>query len=74
MQFNINGVIKFQNEKDFTTYCESKGYEYLGKEMRSHIKEQLFLKPKFKQLCGPCYDGENSVLYETWDVYEMLSR
>jgi len=42
--------------------------------MRSHIKEQLFLKPKFKQLCGPCYDGENSVRYETWDVYEILSR
>tara|TARA_X000001382_G_scaffold123372_1_gene107086 strand:- start:1191 stop:1475 length:285 start_codon:yes stop_codon:yes gene_type:complete len=74
MQFNINGVIKFQNEKDFISYCENKGFKYLGKEMGTHLREELFLKPKFSELSGPCYDGENSIRYETWDIQEVLSR
>ena len=73
MKYNINGIIKFNNEKDFILYCLSKGYESKGCGSENERKE-LHKKPRFKQLCGPCYDGKNSVRYETWDVYEMLSR
>ena len=72
VKFNINGVIKFNNEKEFINYCLNKGFEPKGISSQNERKE-LHKKPKFRQLCGPCFDGENSVRYETWDVYEMLS-
>jgi len=72
MKYNINGTIKFDNEVDFILYCTSKGYQSKGRS-NANPRKELHQKPKFKQLCGPCYDGENSVRYETWDVYQMLS-
>ena len=74
MQFNINGHIKFKNEKDFVDYCKEKSIKQNGFETGTHLREILIGKPKFNGLAGPMYDGENSVRYETWANYEMMSK
>ena len=74
MQFNINGYIKFKSEKQFITYCDERGIKQNGFETGKHLREILIGKPKFNGLAGPMYDGENSVRYETWATYEMLSK
>ena len=74
MQFNINGHIKFQSEKQFVTYCEERNIKQNGFETGKHLREILIGKPKFNGLAGPMYDGENSVRYETWETYETLSK
>lgn len=41
-------------------------------------REELDNKPKFDGYCGPMWDGmrgDTAVLrYETWEVYDLLSR
>lgn len=72
--YNINGVIKFKTEAEFISYCEEKGFKYIGKETATHLREELQQKPKFSGLSGPMYDGEDMVRYETWEMSELLSR
>jgi hypothetical protein len=52
--------------------------DFDGIENGSHLRECLQGQPKIKGLCGPMYDGEHMgypvVRYESWAVYDMMSK
>ena len=54
------------------------GMDFDGIEDGSYLRECLQGQPKIKGLCGPMYDGEINgrpvIRYETWSVYDMMSK
>lgn len=49
---------------------------YMSKEReqgRLVHREELDNKPEYENFAGPMWDGDG-LRYETWDVYDMLSR
>lgn len=52
--------------------------DFDGVEQSSYLRECLQGQPKIKGLCGPMYDGEHMgypvVRYESWAVYDMMSK
>lgn len=52
--------------------------DFDGIEDGAHLRECLQGQPRLKNMAGPMYDGEHMgypvVRYESWAVYDMLSK
>lgn len=52
--------------------------QFDGVENGSHLRDCLKGQPKIKGMCGPMYNGEHMgypcVRYESWAVYDAMSR
>jgi hypothetical protein len=67
-------VKEFDDVKDLIRYLKSKGHKQTGYETGGHLRPILQGQPKFDGLHGPMYGGPKKVRYETWEVYEQLSK
>lgn len=50
-----------------------RGYEQSGVETRSSLRAELQGMPKFKNLCGPMFDGD-AIRYESREAYATLAQ
>jgi len=52
--------------------------QFDGIENGSHLRDCLKGQPKIKGMCGPMYNGEHMgypcVRYESWAVYDAMSK
>ena len=66
------------NDMSWPQFEVSFGMDFDGIEDGSYLRECLQGQPKIKGLCGPMYDGEINgrpvIRYETWSVYDMMSK
>ena len=75
--FSVYGLDKtysFDNRAEFIKFMESKGYRYTGDNHNKSNRAELQGQPVFKNMSGPMHDGGGKVRYETWELYEVLSR
>lgn len=75
--FNIYGLNKpysFDNRADLIKFMESKGFKHTGDNHTTTSRVELQGQPMFKNMAGPMHDGGGKVRYETWELYDMLSR
>lgn len=76
MQFVQRGKTEYFNSPEEVPY-ELTGYSEDLSESRAkgHCvhRAELDNQPKYKDWCGPMWDG-GMLRYETWEVYDMLSR
>jgi hypothetical protein len=80
MQYTLNGTYTSDDVVRFIASMEAIGYEWTGLDPNTMRDDgtmvqriELHNQPKFKGLCGPMWDGDK-IRYETWEVYEALSR
>lgn len=69
-----NRTFEFDNRADLIKFMESKGYKHTGDNHNKVNRAELQGQPIFKNMAGPMYDGGGKVRYETWELYEVLSR
>lgn len=80
MQYTFNGTYTTDDVVRFVATMEALGYEWTGLDPNT-IRDngtmvqriELHNQPKFAGLCGPMWDGDK-VRYETWEVYDALSK
>ena len=80
MQYTFNGTYTTDDVERFVATMEALGYEWTGLDPNT-IRDngtmvqriELHNQPKFAGLCGPMWDGDK-VRYETWEVYDALSK
>ncbi len=80
MQYTLNGVHTFDDVVVFIENMEAWGYKFTGLDPNTIRDDgtmvqriELHNQPKFAGLCGPMWDGDK-VRYETWEVYDALSK
>ena len=61
-------------EDDVMEGMKERGYEYLGENRNDYNREELQGQPRFKGLCGPMWDGDGWIRYETPEMNDLLSR
>ena len=71
--YTINGHRTFDSQESLIDYCKCNGYEHKGFNRNTWHRQELQEQPIFDGLAGPLWDGDR-VRYETWDVFERLSR
>jgi len=80
MQYTLNGTYTSDDVVRFVASMEALGYKWTGLDANT-IRDngtmvqriELHNQPKFAGLCGPMWDGDK-VRYETWPVYDALSK
>ena len=80
MQYTLNGTYTSDDVVRFVASMEALGFKWTGLDPNT-IRDngtmvqriELHNQPKFAGLCGPMWDGDK-VRYETWEVYDALSR
>lgn len=70
-RFPVDGIFAAMEIRGYAPTGEVKGEEFApGRKYR----EEMIGQPVFDGLCGPMYGGDGVVRYESWAVYDRLSR
>ena len=80
MQYTLNGTYTSDDVVRFIASMDALGHKFTGLKPNT-IRDngtmvqriELHNQPKFAGLCGPMWDGDK-VRYETWEVYDALSK
>ena len=80
MKYTLNGTYTSDDVVRFIASMEALGHKFTGLKPNT-IRDngtmvqriELHNQPKFAGLCGPMWDGDK-VRYETWEVYDALSK
>jgi len=80
MQYTLNGTYTCDDVVRFVANMEAMGFTWAGLDANTVRSDgsmvqriELHNQPKFKGLAGPMWDGDK-VRYETWAVYEAMSK
>jgi hypothetical protein len=68
---HIDGKYVAHQVTDLMKYAEAEGFHFLGMEDGQHLRAELRGHPKFEELHGPQYGGEDQVRYEDWKSSEF---
>jgi len=74
LQKGLPVVINLTDRRSLANFSTHRGWTKDGIERGAHLRKELRGEPKFKEMCGPMFDGPGVVRYESWEVYERLSR
>lgn len=67
------GVDVFDDRNVIEAMAE-RGYAYVGLNHNDYNREELQGAPLFRGLCGPMWDGDQWIRYETTEMNDALSR
>lgn len=62
------------NGQDVVTEMEKLGYRKVGENLNEYNRAELQGQPIFAGLCGPMWDSNDTVRYETPEMNDILSR
>jgi hypothetical protein len=61
------------NPSDFIKLMAQHGHEQNGVHNRPSSRIELQGQPKFKSVCGPMFNGDEGIRYESTKAYRMAS-
>ena len=69
-----NGIFTYNSKEELIRKMRGAGMRYMGDNQNHRQRDELQGQPWFNSLVGPMWDGNNSIRYETQDIYSTLSR